>query len=124
MEGNKMVLSFGQFDTKVKHIFKQLWKNKDLADVTLVTVDGQQIRAHKVILSSWSSFFKSMLTGDSNYNIALYIENVRYKELYMIIKLIYLDQCYMNQRDLENVLAAGKYLKIDGLMEDMGDKSC
>ena len=40
----------------------------------------------------------------------------------MIIKLIYLGQCHVNQRDLKDLLAAGKYLKIDGFMEDIDVK--
>ena len=52
--------SYEDFQTNSVKIYKELWNDKDFADVTLVTVDDKQVRAHKVILSSYSSFFKSL----------------------------------------------------------------
>ena len=45
---------------------KEMMTSKDFADVTLVTDDKQQIRAHRNILSACSPVFKNILQIKSN----------------------------------------------------------
>ena len=64
----------------------------NFTDVTLATVDNQQIEVHKVILSSYSQFFRNILLRNPHPNPLLYLKDIRFKELEMIIKFIYLGQ--------------------------------
>ena len=50
MSDNTIQLSFDHFETNAANTFRQMWNDQHFADVTLVTVDDQHIRAHKVIL--------------------------------------------------------------------------
>ena len=51
--------------------FKSLLENEDFVDVTL-SAGGKTLRAHKVVLSACSSYFKQLLRGEStsiSYNV-------------------------------------------------------
>ena len=48
-------------------------------DVTLATEDNQQIKAHKVILSSYTSFSMNILLNNPHH--LLYIKVIRHREL-------------------------------------------
>ena len=45
-------------------------KNRDneLCDVTLASVNGQKLKAHRVILSALDIFFKKLLVNDLNHH--------------------------------------------------------
>ena len=64
----KLTLNSNNFESNAFNTVRQLWNDHDFADVTLVTVDNKQIRAHKVILSSNSSFFKNPLLNNPHQN--------------------------------------------------------
>ena len=47
-------LEYTDFQINIAKLFHELMNDKYLADVTLVTEDDIQVRAHKIILSSSS----------------------------------------------------------------------
>ena len=89
--------------------FRKLWGDQDFADVTLATVDDQQIRAHKVILSSSSQFFINIFLNNSHNNPLLYLKGIRYKELALIVKFIYLGQCELRQYEFVRLFSYRKW---------------
>ena len=52
-----------------------------------------------------------------HHNPLLYLKGIRYKELALVIKFIYLGQCEVGQYDLSDFLATGNDLRVGGLME-------
>ena len=122
MTDNTLKLCWDDFETNAPNTFRSLWNNQDFADATLATVDGQQIRAHKVILSSCSQFFRNIFLMNPHQNPLLYLKGIRYKELALVIKFIYLGQCEVGQYELSDFLATGSELKVGGLMEDVNLK--
>lgn len=115
----KFTLNSKNFEATAHHVFKQLWNEQDFADVTLATVDNQQIRAHKVILSSCSPFFRNILLTNTHQNPLLYLKDIKHNELEMIMQFIYLGQCEVGKDDLESFLATGQDLEVNGLTEEV-----
>ena len=101
----------------IPNIFKELLNGQHFTDVTLVTEDDHKIEAHKVILSSCSPIFKNILLNNSHINPVIYLNDVNYKELEMIMKFIYIGQCDVEKEYLKTFLEAGKHLKMYGLEE-------
>ena len=110
MNDNKCFVSKDDFETSAANTLRMLWNYQDFKYVTLVTVDNQQIRAHKVIISSFSPFFRNILRNPHDNHI--YLKDIRLKELEMVIKFMYQGQCIVEQYQLENFLAAAKYLEV------------
>ena len=115
-------LHWENFETNAANTFRQMWNDQDLTDVTLATVDDQQIRAHKLILSSCSKFFKNIFVKNPNMNPPLYLKDIKYKELVMVMEFIYLGQCDVEQNELQDFLVTGNYLEVEGLMKDANHK--
>ena len=57
----KLCLQWNDFNANVNQAFGNLREDDDFADVTLASEDGQQVKAHKVILAASSPLFKDML---------------------------------------------------------------
>ena len=98
----------------------QLWQDKDFTDVTLVTSDDRQIEAHKVILGSYSSFFRNIFLRTVNQKPILYMHRVEPNELLLLLEFLYKGEVKVEEDELEIFLELGKILKIKGLEERDG----
>ena len=56
----KLGLVREDFSQHAETTFASLYSDKDLTDVTLVCEDGEEILAHRAILSCGSGFFKDL----------------------------------------------------------------
>lgn len=115
---DKVTLSSSDHDATSALAFRQLWQNKDFVDVTLVTADFKQIKAHRAILASCSSFFRNILIETSHPSPLLFIKGVTFKYLNLIVEFVYLGQCEIDQDFLEQFLKIGRDLDITGLTEE------
>ena len=115
MTKEQLVLNWDDFGNHSNITFRQLWNNDEFTDVTLATEDGQQIKVHKVILSSTSEFFRNILSKNPHQHPLLYLKDIRNKDLEMIMKFIYQGQCTIDQNELKSFLSTGKDLGITGL---------
>ena len=110
-------VSKNDYESNATNTFQMLWNNQNFSDVTLATVDDLQIRAHQVILSSSSLLFQNIFLKNPHQNPLIYLQDVKHRHLEMIIKFIYLGHCNVDEWDKEEFLAAGKHLKVKGLLE-------
>jgi hypothetical protein len=113
-----MELRWNDHGTNAPDTFKQLWGDQDFADVTLATADDRQIKAHKVIISSCSPFFRNILVKNPHTNPLIYLKGVSFEHLESALKFIYLGQCDVRDDDISAFLATGADLGITGLMEE------
>jgi hypothetical protein len=106
-----------QDGTNAPNTFKQFWGDKDFTDVTLATADDGQIKAHKVIISLCSPFFRNIFVKNSHPNPLIYLKGVSHEHLENAMKFIYLGQCDVRDEDISAFLAIAVELGITGLME-------
>lgn len=95
-----------------------LRKDSESADVTLISDDKVKFSAHKILLSSCSNLFKSILKGHSSANPLLYLGGVSSDNLDFILDYIYHGEIKVFQNQLESFLASAKKLEIEGLLSD------
>merc|ERR1712126_270882 len=113
-----LTLDWKNFENNAQYTFKRMWNNNDLSDVTLVTGDDQQIRAHRIILISSSQFFKSIFQKHPHHNPLLYLKDIDSNFLERILEFIYTGKCDIEQRNVVEFLSAGKNLEVTGLLGD------
>ena len=89
-------------------------ENTDITDVTLACAD-QRIKAHKVILSACSPFFKRLLRSHPHPQPLLYMRGVKATELAAIVDFIYQGEANIFQEQLENFLTLAEELELKGL---------
>ena len=64
----KFCLKWNDFESNASKSLRNLRKEKDFFDVTLVSDDQKQISAHKVVLSSCSEYFKYILKQNKQHS--------------------------------------------------------
>ena len=90
MAAAKFSLSWSEFDSTVINTFKNLLSDKHFTDVTLVSEDGKQVKAHKVVLSSCSPFFNKVLLETPHQQPLIFLKGIKHSELLAIVQFIYL----------------------------------
>ena len=112
----KLKLEWNDFHSNVSQSFGVLRHEEYLHDVTLVTDDKTQIRAHKLILSACSDYFKSLFKTNAKHTHPLVCLNgVDGKVLGYILDYMYYGQVQILKESLEGFIKVAQKLKLEGL---------
>ena len=112
----KYTLQWNSYSDHLRKVLREMMTSSEFADVTLVTDDKQQIRAHRNILSACSPVFKSILQIDSkNANPVLYLRGIQYSEMESIMQFIYLGEARLYEERMSEFLTVSKNLAIKEL---------
>ena len=115
MVQQKYNLTFSHSD-HWKDMLKKMITTEEFADVTLVTDDMKQLRAHRNILSACSPVFKSILQIDNNSpNSVIYMRGVQSSEIESIMQFIYLGEARFYEARMNEFLLVSKSLEIRDL---------
>ena len=115
MSSENFSLKWIDFQSNLTSSIQDLRSDHEFADVTLVSMDNQRIEAHKVILSSASMFFKSVLSGMKHSHPMIYMKGVSAKKLEPIVHFIYHGEVNVYQADLDDFLQLAEELGLKGL---------
>eukprot|EP00096_Caligus_rogercresseyi_P002071 TRINITY_DN1383_c0_g1_i7.p1 TRINITY_DN1383_c0_g1~~TRINITY_DN1383_c0_g1_i7.p1 ORF type:complete len:297 (+),score=48.15 TRINITY_DN1383_c0_g1_i7:87-977(+) len=110
------LLRWNEFEPNVKQGFSRLRSEADFYDVTLSCGESGQIKAHKVILATYSTFFKSLLRSISHDHPLLYLRGIHISHLESLVSFMYEGEVRVRPEDLDAFLAVATELKINGLM--------
>jgi len=111
-----LCLRWNDFEKNISSSFKDLLEENELYDVTLAC-DDKEVKAHKVILSVCSGFFKQVLGGKSHQHPLIYLRGVKYKDLLYLLDFMYLGQVSVAQDDLASFLSVAEDLRVKGLTQ-------
>ena len=115
---DKLCLQWKDFDTKIRDYFGKLREDRKLFDVTLATEDGQQIKAHKIMLSAASDFFSDIFQKSDHADVLIYLKGISIVYLEHVTDFIYKGEVFIAQEDIHQFLETGKELKVNGLLEE------
>merc|ERR1712129_120815 len=110
-------LAHDQFEATAANTVKGLLKDEHFADVTLTCSDGKYVKAHKVILSSYSSTLKNILLSVQQQHPVIYLKGVNYDQLRSIVNFIYLGETKVDQHSFVTFME----LNVAGLATDSED---
>ena len=118
MKAEKFNLTWRDFENCTSNSFRGFMSRQEFVDVTLMCDDNNQIRAHKVLLSACSEFFKNILVKTSHQqHTVVYIDSVTHQELQNIISFMYFGETTITQEEFTNFMRAAQKLQIKGLSE-------
>ena len=115
MNQEKYNLTWQPYSDHLRSMMKEMMMNEEYADVTLVTEDKKQIKAHINILSSCSPFFKDILKKEKNTNQIIYFRGIKFSEMESIMQFIYLGEATFYEERMDEFLDAAKLLDIKEL---------
>ena len=116
MDNEKLCLKWTEFQDILRKSFGELRSNSDFTDVTLACED-QSIKAHKVILSACSPFFKKLFQSHPHHQPLVLMRGVKASDMVALVDFIYLGEASIGQEQLESFLALAEEFELKGLTE-------
>ena len=117
----KYCLRWNEFETNVRQFFEKLRKEQNLFDVSLVSEDGHSMKAHRMILSAGSQFFKNIFDSNEDKNMLIYLKGVKGDKLKSMLDFLYNGEVNVAQDDLDNFLSVASEMKLTGLERKTGN---
>ena len=115
---DKLCLQWNDFQKNVANAFRNLREDKEFADMTLVCEDGNQIEVHKMVLSSSSPFFKTLLARNKHPHPLIYMRGVKSGDLSVVVDFLYHGEAKVFEEDLDSFLAIAEEFQLMGLMNE------
>ena len=119
----KFCLNWNDFKQNASNAFNQLRNDNDLIDVTLVSDEGEHIRAHKVVLSTSSDFFKDALKKANHTNPLIFLSGFNAKVLIDVLDYMYNGEVNLYQEEIDVFLQSAQKLKIKGLTQKLQEEN-
>ena len=101
-------------------MFRDLYEQERLTDLTLVCEDQTQLKAHKIVLSACSSVFKKIIDNNHSQHPLIYLRGIQSYEMESILQFMYLGEGRFYKQRMEEFLKVAKDLEvkhISGLVE-------
>lgn len=115
-------LRWNNYVSHVTEAFNVLRFENDLVDVTLCC-DGGKIKAHKMLLSACSSYFKQIFKENPCQHPVIIFRNFKFEDLNAIINFMYHGEVNIFQEQLESFLITAELLEVKGLTDNVEDES-
>merc|ERR1719508_188519 len=110
-------LSRNDFQNSSSNAFKLLKQDTDFLDVTLACEDGKILKAHKVVLSSFSAVFQNILKNNPHAHPLIYLIGVQQMDIQHILDFIYLGEATVDKVDIERFMDLAEKFRIYGLVD-------
>jgi len=110
-------LRWNDFQDCIKSTFQDLRDENDFMDVT-ISCDGEQVKAHKVILSACSVTFKTLLKKNPAQHPVIVLWDVSPRDLAAILDFMYHGEVNVKQDHLNSFLAVAERLRVRGLCQN------
>ncbi|GLH09094.1 Longitudinals lacking protein-like [Gryllus bimaculatus] len=94
--------------------YKSLLENDFLVDCTL-SAEGQQLKAHRLVLSACSPYFHMLFQEDSGKHPFVILLNASFETLKAVIDFVYQGETHIPERNLKAFLILAQSLQIKGL---------
>ena len=118
MSSTQVHVKSNDFKENTSAAFEILREDKDFTDVTLACEDGQQVDAHKVVLTTSSPFFQALLKQNQHPHPLIFMRNISSENLGAIMDFLYLGKANLGEESLESFLNTASELQIKGLAEE------
>ncbi|XP_075226176.1 uncharacterized protein LOC142327140 isoform X2 [Lycorma delicatula] len=112
-------LRWNNHQSTLVSVFDALLENSVLVDCTLAA-DGQQLKAHKVVLSACSPYLETLLSQHYDKHPIIILKDVKYPELKAMLDYMYRGEVNISQDLLGSFLKAAESLQIKGLTDSGG----
>ncbi|XP_045462332.1 protein tramtrack, beta isoform-like isoform X2 [Harmonia axyridis] len=118
----QFALKWNNFHSNLTSGFHDLFEASDLVDVTLAT-DGKFLKAHKIVLSICSPFFKEMFKVNPCKHPIVILKGVGHEHMKDILEFMYLGEVSVLRENLTCFLRTAELLQVKGLTGDDSNES-
>jgi len=112
MNREKFNLTWYTYNDHLREMLHDMMTASEMTDVTIVSEDKKQFKAHKVVLSACSPVFKSILSDSHLPNPSIFLRGIQSLELESILQFIYLGKATSYQDRMKEFFNVAKSLEI------------
>ncbi|XP_063696274.1 protein tramtrack, beta isoform-like isoform X1 [Culicoides brevitarsis] len=125
MASQRFCLRWNNHQTNLLSVFDQLLHAETFTDVTLA-VEGQYLKAHKMVLSACSPYFQQIFTNHPEKHPIVILKDVPFADMKCLLDFMYRGEVSVDQERLTAFLRVAESLRIKGLTEvnDDNKASC
>ncbi|XP_073834028.1 zinc finger and BTB domain-containing protein ttk isoform X2 [Musca autumnalis] len=121
MASQRFCLRWNNHQSNLLSVFDQLLHAETFTDVTLA-VDGQYLKAHKMVLSACSPYFNALFLNHPEKHPIVILKDVPYADMKSLLDFMYRGEVSVDQERLTAFLRVAESLRIKGLTEVNDDK--
>lgn len=109
-------LKWNNYISHLAYHFESLRNEEEFTDVTLCC-EGKKIKAHKIILSACSTYFRDVFKENPHPHPVIIFKNVKFNDLQSIIQFMYNGEVSVIQELLPTFLQTAELLQVRGLTD-------
>lgn len=114
MAADQFCLRWNNFQLNIASALDSLKTDEDLVDVTL-SCEGQNVKAHKVVLSACSPYFRGVFKENPCQHPIVILKDVSYEDVSALLSFMYQGEVYITQDRLASFLHTAELLQVRGL---------
>nr|AWD40207.1 broad complex isoform Z7 [Plutella xylostella] len=111
---DQFCLRWNNFQTNIVNALDSLKCSEDLVDVTL-TCEGRNIKAHKVILSACSPYFRNVFKENPCQHPVIILKDVLADDIVSLLSYMYQGEVFIEESKLSSFLHTAALLQVKGL---------
>ncbi|CAG9785063.1 unnamed protein product [Diatraea saccharalis] len=111
---DQFCLRWNNFQTNIVSALDSLKCSEDLVDVTL-TCEGRNIKAHKVILSACSPYFRNVFKENPCQHPVIILKDVSADDIVSLLSYMYQGEVFIEESKLSSFLHTAALLQVKGL---------
>ena len=117
MDQQACSFTFNDFFQTIARSFSRVRNDEEFCDVTLVSDDLIPVSAHKLVLSSTSEYFRTVLKQSKQAQPMVCLEGISSKELIQVLDYVYDGEVRLEQSNLQRFLELAQRFKLEGIEE-------
>ena len=117
----KYSLNWHTFSEHLQLMFKDLYQEGRYSDVTLVSDDQTQFKAHKIVLSACSPVFKKIIDSNPSQHPLIYLRGIQSHEMESILQFMYLGEGRFYQERMGEFFKVARDLQVKDLEIELYD---
>uniref|UniRef100_A0A1B6EQ73 BTB domain-containing protein n=1 Tax=Cuerna arida TaxID=1464854 RepID=A0A1B6EQ73_9HEMI len=114
MAADHFCLRWNNYQSNMVSELDILRSEEHLVDVTL-SCEGQKFRAHKVILSACSAYFRNVFKENPCEHPVVILKDVNHEDVEALLSFVYQGVVYVSEKKLSSFLQTAELLQIKGL---------
>ena len=111
-ETDSFCVSSSSFSSRLLETVKDVFREDRFSDVTLVSDDLREIRAHRLVLTSGSRVLKRILSRISSDHPVIYLRGVDHDDLESVMQFLYYGDVTVAQDKMSDVLSVARDLQV------------
>ena len=108
----KYTLNWHTYTDHLQLMFKDLYEEDKHSDVTLVSDDQTQFKAHKIVLRACSPVFKKIIDNNPSQHPLIYLRGIQSYEMESILQFMYLGEAKLNYERMGEFIKVAKDLEV------------